>query len=119
MSPDKLFEKKTQEGGEQYENTEKTKGPKRGAQPPSKPKKAEGAKKVQKKPDEPPKAVVWWNQFRQYLREVSYELRKVIWPSRKETIGSTAVVLIIVLLSSFYLGIVDAVLSRLVRLLVG
>jgi preprotein translocase subunit SecE len=119
MSPEKLFQKKTQEGGEQYENTEKPKAPKRGAPGPPKPKKPEGAKKVQKKPDEPPKATVWWNQFRQYLREVSYELRKVIWPSRKETIGSTAVVLIIVILASIFLGIVDAILSRLVRLLVG
>jgi len=119
MSPVKLFQKKTQEGGEQYENTQKIKAPKRGAQQIPKPKKTEGAKKVQKKSDEPSIVVTWWNEFRQYLREVAYELRKVIWPSRKETIGSTAIVLIIVLLSSVYLGLVDAILSRLVRMLVG
>ena len=31
-------------------------------------------------------------------REVVYELRRVVWPSRKETIGSTSVVLVIVML---------------------
>lgn len=118
MNQEKLFQKKAQEGGEQYESAQKPKASKRGSQPPSKAKKAEQSKKVQKKPDEPPKAVLWWTQFRQYLWEVSYELRKVVWPSRKETIGSTAIVLIIVLLSAIYLGFVDAVLSRLVSVLV-
>ncbi|MFP5213007.1 MAG: preprotein translocase subunit SecE [Acidobacteriota bacterium] len=33
--------------------------------------------------------------------------------------GSTAVVLVIVLLSGVFLGMVDAILSRLVRMLVG
>jgi len=50
---------------------------------------------------------------------VSSELRKVVWPSRKETIGSTSVVLVIVALSGVFLGIVDLILSRLVRLIVG
>ncbi|NLI81738.1 MAG: preprotein translocase subunit SecE [Deltaproteobacteria bacterium] len=61
----------------------------------------------------------WWDRFRQYLRDVVYELRKVIWPSRKETIGSTSVVLVIVLLCAVYLGLIDAILSRLVRIFVG
>jgi preprotein translocase subunit SecE len=61
----------------------------------------------------------WWNSFQQYLGEVVHELRKVAWPSRKETIGSTTVVLVIVLLAAVFLGIVDLVLSRLVRLFVG
>jgi preprotein translocase subunit SecE len=47
------------------------------------------------------------------------ELKKVVWPSRKETMGSTAVVLVIVGLSAVFLGIVDLILSRLVKLLVG
>jgi len=61
----------------------------------------------------------WSNRFRQYLREVVHELRRVSWPSRKETIGSTAVVLVLVLLASLFLGAVDLALSRLVRLVVG
>lgn len=81
-------------------------------------KKAEPIKKVAKKPEESTR-IALWHQVRQYLREVSFELRKVVWPSRKETIGSTTVVLVIVTLSAIYFGIVDAVLSKLVRLVIG
>lgn len=60
-----------------------------------------------------------WTRFQTYLREVVYELRKVVWPSRKETIGSTSVVVIIVILCGIYLGIVDFILARFVRFLIG
>lgn len=56
---------------------------------------------------------------RQYLREVIYELRKVVWPSRNETLASTAVVLVLVILCGIYLGVVDLILTRFVRLLIG
>jgi preprotein translocase subunit SecE len=55
----------------------------------------------------------------QFLREVRIELKKVTWPSRKQTIGSTAVVLLMVILVSIFLGIVDFGLSSLVRLVIG
>ncbi len=51
----------------------------------------------------------------QFLREVKVELKKVTWPTRKQTIGSTAVVIILVMIISFFLGIVDIGLSGLVR----
>jgi preprotein translocase subunit SecE len=92
---------------------------KKSIEPPAKAKKAEGAKKAPKKSDEPPAAVALWNRGRQYLREVSYELRKVVWPSRKETLGSTSVVLVIVILTGIFLGIVDMFLSRIMRFFVG
>ncbi len=55
----------------------------------------------------------------QFLREVRVELKKVTWPSRKQTIGSTAVVLLLVILVSIFLGIVDFGLSSLIRLVIG
>ncbi len=51
----------------------------------------------------------------QFLREVKIELKKVTWPSRKQTIGSTAVVIALVLIISMFLGIVDIGLSNLIR----
>jgi preprotein translocase subunit SecE len=54
----------------------------------------------------------------QFLREVRVELRKVTWPSRKQTIGSTVVVIVLVLIISLFLGLVDEVLSRLVKLVI-
>jgi preprotein translocase subunit SecE len=56
------------------------------------------------------------DQSIQFLREVKVELKKVAWPSKKQTIGSTAVVLILVFIIAAFLGIVDMGLSRLVRL---
>lgn len=51
----------------------------------------------------------------QFLREVKVELKKVAWPSRKQTIGSTAVVIALVMLISIFLGVVDMGLSTLIR----
>ncbi len=51
----------------------------------------------------------------QFLREVRIELRKVTWPSRKQTIGSTVVVIVLVLIISAFLGVVDFGLSSLVQ----
>ena len=52
----------------------------------------------------------------QFLREVKVELKKVTWPSRKQTIGSTAVVLALVMIISLFLGVVDVGLSNLIRI---
>ena len=52
----------------------------------------------------------------QFLREVKVELKKVTWPSRKQTVGSTAVVIILVTIIAFFLGAVDIGLSYLVKL---
>lgn len=51
----------------------------------------------------------------QFLREVKVELKKVTWPSRKQTIGSTVVVIILVMIIAFFLGIIDIGLSSIVR----
>jgi preprotein translocase subunit SecE len=51
----------------------------------------------------------------QFLREVKVELKKVTWPSRKQTIGSTVVVIILVMIISFFLGAVDIGLSSILR----
>ncbi len=51
----------------------------------------------------------------QFLREVRTELKKVTWPSRKDTLAGTAVVLIAVFIIAIFLGIVDSGLSSLIR----
>jgi len=45
------------------------------------------------------------------------ELKKVTWPSRKETVASTAVVIVLVIIVSAFLGLVDVSLSGLIRLI--
>ena len=52
----------------------------------------------------------------QFLREVKVELKKVTWPSRKQTLGSTAVVIALVMIISLFLGVVDFGISSLIRI---
>lgn len=64
---------------------------------------------------EPGKLKGYIDKGLQFLREVKVELKKVVWPSRKQTIGSTVVVLILVMIISIFLGMVDIGLSSLIR----
>jgi preprotein translocase subunit SecE len=61
----------------------------------------------------------WWETAAQFLREVKTELKKVTWPSRKQTVSSTGVVVVLVLVVASFLALVDAILSRLVRYVIG
>ena len=60
-----------------------------------------------------------FEKIKGFFREVKIELMKVTWPSKKQTIGSTSVVLILVALIALFLGLVDLGLSRLVRLILS
>jgi preprotein translocase subunit SecE len=51
----------------------------------------------------------------QFLREVKIELKKVTWPTRKQTMGSTVVVVVLVMIFSLFLGLVDMGLSSFIR----
>ncbi|MBL7180569.1 MAG: preprotein translocase subunit SecE [Pseudomonadota bacterium] len=64
---------------------------------------------------EPGKIKSYINTSVQFLREVKVELRKVTWPTRKQTTGSTVVVIILVMIISLFLGVVDIGLSSLIR----
>ena len=55
----------------------------------------------------------------EFLGNVKSELKKVTWPSKKDTYASTTVVIVLVLLCAVFLGGVDIILSRLVRLILG
>ncbi len=54
-----------------------------------------------------------------FLESVKLELNKVTWPTRKETVATTGVVLLIVFIISIYLGLCDLILSKLIRLVLG
>ncbi len=55
-----------------------------------------------------------WEQVVRFLKEVRTEMRKVNWPPRKEVVGSTIVVIVSVFILSFFLGLVDVTLQKLV-----
>lgn len=56
---------------------------------------------------------------RTFLESVKIELGKVTWPTRKETVATTGVVIVIIFLVSFYLGLCDVVLAKLMRLILN
>jgi preprotein translocase subunit SecE len=76
------------------------------------------AKTAKKSADRPrrtnPIAFVW-----NYLVQVVAELRKVIWPNRKQMINYTAVVLVFLAFMVALIGLVDLGLAKLVMLVFG
>jgi len=54
------------------------------------------------------------NKVKQFFREVKFEIKKVVFPTKDELIGSTWVVIITVVVISLFLGVIDLSLSELV-----
>ncbi len=50
--------------------------------------------------------------IKRYFKEVQLEFKKVTWPSRKELMASTIVVIIAIAVIAVILGIFDFLLSR-------
>ena len=55
----------------------------------------------------------------EFIRQVRAETAKVHWPSRKETVATAIMVIIMTLMLAFFFFGVDAVFSTLVRFLLG
>lgn len=55
----------------------------------------------------------------EFLSEVKSELKKVSFPTRAETLGSTGVVLVLVVIISLFLSVIDYMLVRLVKMVIG
>ncbi|HDH53587.1 MAG TPA: preprotein translocase subunit SecE [Nitrospirae bacterium] len=59
-----------------------------------------------------------FGKIKDFFREVKIELKKVVFPSREEVIGSTKVVVVLVLIVAVFLGLIDLVLSKLIGMVV-
>lgn len=55
-----------------------------------------------------------FNRIKEFFKEVKSEVKKVVYPSKDELVGSTWVVIIAVVVVSLFLGVVDLGLSKLV-----
>ena len=53
-----------------------------------------------------------------YFREVYMEAKRVTWPSRKDALKGTYIVLITVFITALFLGIVDIALSKIIQALI-
>lgn len=68
--------------------------------------------------------VVFWlsapgKQFYAYAEESVTETKKVVWPTRKETLQATAIVFVFVIVMALFLWLVDASLLWVVKKLMG
>ena len=58
-------------------------------------------------------------EFHAYAQESAAETRKVVWPTRKETLQTTGIVFVFVVVMAMFLWAVDAGLLRIVKMLIG
>ena len=59
-----------------------------------------------------------WSSVTEFLSDVRGELKKISYPTKTETIGSTTVVLLFCLIMSIYLSVVDSFLVWLISRIV-
>ncbi|MFM9034924.1 MAG: preprotein translocase subunit SecE [Mycobacterium sp.] len=78
------------------------------------PRKAKRAGAEKSGPTRNPFVFVWT-----YLRQVAAELRKVIWPNRKQMVSYTTVVLLFLVFMVALISLVDLGLAKLVLLIFG
>jgi preprotein translocase subunit SecE len=55
----------------------------------------------------------------QFAREVREEVNKVSWPSRRETIVTTVMVLIMAVAAAIFFMLADQIISKLVKIVLG
>jgi len=58
-----------------------------------------------------------FGRIKEFTAEVKSEFKKIVWPDKKVTLGSTGVVIVLVFLVSVYLGAVDLFIGKLVSLI--
>ncbi|GAB6177864.1 preprotein translocase subunit SecE [Desulfobaculum senezii] len=52
------------------------------------------------------------NQLKEFFDQSKVEMKKVTWPTRKETIATSVAVLVLVVVMAVFLGLVDAGLTK-------
>jgi preprotein translocase subunit SecE len=60
-----------------------------------------------------------FERFKNYLAETRVEMRKVTWPTKNELKDATRVVIIATIMLTIFIGAVDQILSRIVKLVFG
>ena len=60
----------------------------------------------------------FFEKTKRFFRELRAELRKVVWPTRKETMQYTMIVVSTVAAVSLFIWVIDSVFSGLLRLII-
>jgi preprotein translocase subunit SecE len=62
---------------------------------------------------------VWGKEFWAFAHDSVAETRKVVWPTRNETLQATAIVFVFVVVMALFLWVVDGILLWIVKKLIG
>ena len=60
-----------------------------------------------------------FEKIKAFLSETRAEMRKVTWPTREELIESTKIVIIATFVVTIFIGLIDQVLTLIIRRLLG
>jgi preprotein translocase subunit SecE len=64
--------------------------------------------------------ISWYGrEFRQFAQAARVELRKVVWPSREDTVRTTIMVIAFAIVMGLFFWFLDMILTWLIRLLTG
>lgn len=67
------------------------------------------------KPDKPKKDKIKFSErVKRFFREYKSEMKKIVWYSRKDTIKSTTLVVVAIVISAAFIGVLDFGFSKLV-----
>jgi len=59
-----------------------------------------------------------FERIKSFFIEVKTEIKKVVFPSKEEVIGSTKVVVVMVFIIAIFLGLIDLLLTQLIGMVV-
>ena len=59
------------------------------------------------------------NKVLKYLRDLKSEIKKVVWPTKKQLLNNTGIVLTVMVITALFLAGVDYGVSFLVKILLG
>ncbi len=77
---------------------------------------ADSKKTSKKSADNKPKAFA---KIKSYFKETKSEVSKVVWPSPKQLVNNTLIVLSAMILSAVFIGLVDALFKFIVDAIIG
>ena len=80
---------------------------------------AKGAEKNAKKPGFIDRVKGFFGSIVKYLKDTRSELKKVVWPSRKEVQNNSLVVVAVVAISAVFMLVLDMGFGGIIHLLIG
>lgn len=51
-----------------------------------------------------------------FIKEAIAELKKVSWPGKKQVMGSTGLIIVMIIIFALFLGLIDFILSKILGL---